>query len=128
MARRAEPRFQIGANESAIGLFDDHGFFAGGRRFGLETAARLVGAVVGPGICGVVANMHHRPSLRTPVRQQSHNLLFGIGIVTRPPIGMIDRLLQINQQQDCTIRGCIRGAYVATGLSGANNPTAGASA
>jgi hypothetical protein len=44
--------------------------------------------------------MYHGPSFRTPARQQPRDLLFGIEIVARAPVGVIDRLLQINQQKN----------------------------
>jgi hypothetical protein len=57
------------------------------------------------------------------MRQEQGNLFFGIGIVANAPVGMIDGLLKIDQQQNGPIRRCGGSGYVATGLSGANSPT-----
>jgi len=45
--------------------------------------------------------------------------LFGIGIVADTPAGMINRPLQINQQQHGAFRRFAASAYVVAGLSAA---------
>jgi hypothetical protein len=52
--------------------------------------------------------------------QQAHDIVFGHEIVAHAPFGMVDRLLQVNQQQDGPIRRLCRGAYVAAWLNAAN--------
>ena len=54
------------------------------------------------------------------MRKQARHILFGLRVVARTPIGMINRLLQVDQQQDRAIRRICGAAYVAAGASGAN--------
>jgi hypothetical protein len=44
--------------------------------------------------------MDQRPALGTPVCQQACYILFGLRVIARTPIRMIDRQLQVDQQQD----------------------------
>jgi hypothetical protein len=48
--------------------------------------------------------MKNRPAVGTPMRQQARGILLGVRIVARAPVGMIDRLLQVDQQQDGAVR------------------------
>jgi len=72
---------------------------------------------------GIVANMDYRPASLTPTGQKQGCLFLRVPIVAQAPIAMIDCPLKIDQQQDRAGRKFACGPYVATGLSGANNPT-----
>ena len=75
---------------------------------------------------GIVAHMQERPASPAPMRQWTRDILFGLVIVARAPVGMIDSALQVDQQQNGAIG---RGeAYVVAGLSGANRAAADAAA
>ena len=59
--------------------------------------------VMGIRLGRVVTHMNQRPAFGAPMGQQARDIMFGLGIVTHAPIGMVDRLLQVNQQQDRAI-------------------------
>jgi hypothetical protein len=48
--------------------------------------------------------MDQRPAFGTPVCQQARYIQFGLRVIARSPIGMIDGLLEVDQQQDRAIR------------------------
>jgi hypothetical protein len=85
-------------------MFGDHRFARKWRGLGLECIAGLTGPVVRSRIPGIVADMNDGPLMRAPMRQQPRRLFFRFRIVARAPIGMIDRLLKIDQQQDRAFR------------------------
>ena len=66
---------------------------------------RLARPVVRLRMRGIMAHVPHRPALAAPVRQQARDLRLGLGIVALAPAGMIDGLLQVDQQQHGAGRG-----------------------
>jgi hypothetical protein len=64
--------------------------------------------------------MNEGPVPGAPTREQPCHIALGHGIVAYAPIGMIDRLLQVDQQQDSSVRRLWRGAYVAAWPNEAN--------
>ena len=67
-----------------------------------------------------MAHMNERPLPGAPTGKQACHIALGPGIVAFAPIGMVDRLLQIDQQQNGSVRRLWRGAYVAAWPKEAN--------
>ena len=67
-----------------------------------------------------MTHMNERPVPGAPTRKQPCHIALGLGIVAFSPIGMIDRLLQVDQQQDGSVWRLWRGAYVAAWPKEAN--------
>lgn len=100
VAAGSKPGFQIGSDERAVRLFRDDGF--AGHRSGLrlEFVSRLARPVVRLRVCGVVPNVPYRPALAAPMDEQPANLRLRTRVVSFSPTRMVDRSLQVDQQED----------------------------
>jgi hypothetical protein len=110
MPGRAQLFFQTGADERIVCFFNNDRFSGQWACLVFEIVAWLAGPVCRVGLGRIVADVIERHALRAPVSQQASNILLCIRIVAAPPTGMIDRLLQINDQERRRMRECLHKA------------------
>ena len=116
MAAGAKAFLQVGAQECAINAFWNDWFSVYRADLRLEVVPWLTWPIVGFWVRGIVPDVPHGPTPAAPLSEQSSNLSFGVGVVSGAATGptrMVDRVLQIDQQQDTTRRR-ERGAHPRT--------------
>jgi len=96
---RAQPLLQIGADKGAVGLLGDHRLSLQRESFRFEFISGLPRAIGGLKLLRIVTDVIDRLPGRPPRRQQGRDFGLGAGIVAHAPTRIVDRLLQVDQDQ-----------------------------
>src|ERR1035438_3800897 len=96
---RPQPRFQIRADERAVGLLANHRFPRLRHRLRLELVPLLPRSIMRLRLPGIVPHMVDRPSARPPRARERGDISFRPRIVALAPTGVVDRPLHIDHYQ-----------------------------
>ena len=94
-----QPFRQVRTRKGAAGLLGEHQLALSGSRLRLERMERLPWPVGGVRLAGIMPDMKQRPARLSPDGQQTHDPLFRLRIIARAPAWVVNRLLQIDQNQ-----------------------------
>ncbi len=97
-------RLQFRPDKRTVRMLGHHGLARHRQRALFEIAPRLPRPVLRLRLARMMLHMYH-PALRLPPHlQQPGNVFLGLRIITAAPTGVIDRLLNVNNEERCGIR------------------------